>query len=260
MVRGKGPTEAKRPLKAGQSQGVLGIYGVSKGIGVPLEARELTEETEMTNLNPKYLRSHVIGDKPLANTVELFLDYNCPFSAKMFKKVQDEILPLLRERKLQDKYRFVFMNVVQPWHGVQSSVLHEVSFAVGRVDPDLFWTVSRVLFDNLAKFLDSEVYDKSRGQLTKEILALIVKETDGCIKTDSFKQIEQLLQVKGVGGPVASNDGSGVISDVKYFTRYHRTVGIHVTPSVMVNGVLVPQIESSTDAAKIIDILESQCN
>lgn len=243
-----------------ESSGVRWRFIVSDGLGGPLKVRELTEQTKMTNLHPKYLRSHVIGDKPLANTVELFLDYNCLYSAKMFKKVQDEILPLLKERKLQDKYRFVFMNVVQPWHGVQSSVLHEVSFAVGRVEPDLFWTVSRVLFDNVTKFLDSEVYDKSRGQLTKEILALIVKETDGTIKTDSLREIEQLLQVKGVGGPVATNNGSGVVKDVKYFTRYHRTVGIHVTPSVMVNGVLVPQIESSTDAAKIVDILESQCN
>lgn len=221
----------------------------------------------MTNLHPRFLASHVVKYSPRANTVELFLDYNCKFSAKMFKKVQDELVPLLQERQLDEKYNLVFVNVIQPWHGLQSSVLHEVSLAVARVHPEAFWTVSRVLFDHGTEFFDTEVYRKSRADLTTEVLALLRSEAGAAIgasgaeQEDRWQAVEQLIQVVGVDeqGP-PRNDGTGVIKDSKYFTRYQRTIGVHVTPSVVVNGVLVPQIESSTEATAIVDILEKVCN
>ena len=221
----------------------------------------------MTNLHPRYLASHVAKYSPKANTVELFLDYNCKFSAKMFKKVQDDLVPLLEKRGLSEKYNLVFVNVIQPWHGMQSSVLHEVSLAVARVHPAAFWTVSRVLFDHGTNFYDTEVYRKSRAELTAEVLALLRNEAgtavgaSGAEQEDCWRAVEQLLQVAGIDeqGP-PRNDGTGVIKDSKYFTRYQRTLGVHVTPSVMVNGVLVPQIESSSEPAAIVDILEKVCN
>lgn len=213
----------------------------------------------MTNLHPRYIKSHVAGFKPLANSVEVFLDYNCPYSGIMFKKVQDELLPRLQSEGLSEKYNIVFVNVVQPWHGVQSSILHDVSFAVSRVKPELFWKVSRAFFDNMTQFYDTEIEDKSRRELTREVIAL-VGQVPGISGTD-VERITELVAVAGVKADGSANNvGNGVAKDSKYFARYARTLGVHVTPSVLVNGIYMAQIESSTAAEKIIEILENQTN
>lgn len=210
----------------------------------------------MTNLHPRYIASHVIGYKPLANTIEVFLDYNCPFSGKMFKKIDTEILPLLKEKGLNDKYNIVFVNVIQPWHGFQSSILHDISFAVSKIAPNKFWDISRIFFNNIELFYDTQVINKSRKTLTEEILNLIKND----LSIEDLNKIKELLIIDGENSEKISNMGNSVIKDNKYFTRYHRTLGIHMTPSVMINGILISQIESSTDASKIIEIFESQCN
>lgn len=213
----------------------------------------------MTNLHPRYLTSHVYKYKPFANTVEVFLDYNCPFSGKMFIKIQDEIIPLLEKEGLGDKYNIVFVNVVQPWHGVQSSILHDVSFAVGKVVPESFWNVSRILFDNIKTFYDSETFNKTRCQIGDEVIELCEKdEKIGSSEIGKIRELIRPAQATADGG--ANNAGNGIAKDNKYFARYARTLGVHITPSVLVNGIYIPSIESSTDARKIIEMLENQCN
>lgn len=221
-----------------------------------------THTHTMTNLNPKYLKSHVYGKyTPLAHTVEIFLDYNCPFSAKMFKKLQDEVIPLMEKKNLTDKYNIVFINVVQPWHGMQSSILHDVSFAVSKVKPEIFWDVSRLFFDNITQFYDTECYDKSRKEITDEVVQL-ASGVEGGFQVTETAAIKELLAIKGLHAQEKelSNAGNGVAKDNKYFARYQRTLGVHVTPSVLVNGIYMSAIESSTAAEKIIEIIENQCN
>ncbi|KAG0651777.1 hypothetical protein D0Z07_2023 [Hyphodiscus hymeniophilus] len=38
-----------------------------------------------------------VASAPTLNTIELYLDYVCPYSAKMFKTVYTSVLPLIRE-------------------------------------------------------------------------------------------------------------------------------------------------------------------
>lgn len=211
----------------------------------------------MANLHPKYFKSHIYKYGPQisnnANSIEIFLDYNCPYSSKIFKKIEGELIPLIKKNKLEEKYNLIFVNVVQPWHGFQSSILHDVSFAVGKVEPELFWKFSRILFDNIEKFYDSEVFDLTRRQVTEKVIKLAADN----LKIDEEK-LWDYLNIKRNEDKSPSNFGNLVSKDNKYFTKYQRTLGVHVTPSVLVNGIYQPNIESSTPADEILKILENQ--
>lgn len=63
------------------------------------------------------------------NRVEYFLDFACPFSAKMYKVLAAKVLP--KAASMPD-VEMIFRHQVQPWH-VQSLILHECSLAVAKV-------------------------------------------------------------------------------------------------------------------------------
>lgn len=54
------------------------------------------------------------------HTVELFLDYVCPYSAKMFNTVYGSVFPAIKEKNL--KVQFLFRQQIQPWYGVRSII------------------------------------------------------------------------------------------------------------------------------------------
>ncbi|GMM29445.1 hypothetical protein DAMA08_021900 [Martiniozyma asiatica (nom. inval.)] len=201
-------------------------------------------------ISPKYHISHAKGE---GNAIEIYLDYNCPFSGKMFRKLQDELMPLVDAQGLTDKYQFIFVNVVQPWHGFQSSILHDASLAVAKVKPDSFWDASRALFDHIEEYYDSEVYDLTKRQLVEKISGLLADTCD-IEKSQLISLIEPSASIDGK----PNNAGNAVAKDCKYFARYSRTMGIHMTPSVVVNGIYIPQIESSTPVEQILEIMEAQ--
>ena len=58
------------------------------------------------------------------HTLELFADYVCPFSARIYRRVMEEVMPWLEEAH-PGKVEFVFRHQVQPWHP-QSALCHEV--------------------------------------------------------------------------------------------------------------------------------------
>jgi hypothetical protein len=227
------------------------------------KTREDNNTTQHNNmpLHPRYAVSHCLSGAPLAssNTVEVFLDFNCPFSAKMFRKLQDEVVPAIREDRESHNqsskdasFNLWMVNVVQPWHGVQSSILHDVSFAVARSAPSKYGAVARVLFDNIERFYDSEVQDLTRRQITQSILELISEK----LTLEEKRSVEALLYI----APDSGNAGNGVGVDNKYFAKYARTLGVHVTPTVVVNGIVVPSIESSTESENIVSILKDVTN
>ena len=177
----------------------------------------------------------------------------------MFRKLQDEVVPAIREdRESQNQssrdasFNLWMVNVVQPWHGVQSSILHDVSFAVARSAPSKYGAIARVLFDNIERFYDSEVQDLTRRQITQSVLELISEK----LTLEEKRSVEALLYI----APNSGNAGNGVGVDNKYFAKYSRTLGVHVTPTVVVNGIVVPSIESSTESENIVSILKDVTN
>lgn len=78
------------------------------------------------------------------HTLELYLDYVCPYSAKMFNTVYTSVFPLIRE-KYAGKVDVIFRQQIQPWHP-SSTLVHEAGVAVLRQEPGKFWEFSKVSF------------------------------------------------------------------------------------------------------------------
>src|SRR4051812_3388338 len=76
------------------------------------------------------------------HTLELYLDYVCPFSAKMFNTVYTSVLPLIRS-KYSSNVQILFRQQIQPWHP-SSTLVHEAGVAVLKLQPAKFWDFSKV--------------------------------------------------------------------------------------------------------------------
>ncbi|KAF2482610.1 thioredoxin-like protein [Neohortaea acidophila] len=190
-------------------------------------------------LNPRFAGQKLVpsGSGKTLHTLEFFLDYVCPFSAKQFKTLY-EIIPLVKQ-KYPDKVQFIFRQQIQPWHP-SSTLVHEAGAAVLRTNPDKFWDFSERLFEKQTDFFDVNVVNEARNK-TYERLAKIA----GDVGVDS-KKVYQLLEVPDKPDKDGNtNIGNGVTDDIKIMTKTNRLVGVHVTPTVMFNGVVEGGISSS---------------
>lgn len=50
------------------------------------------------------------------HTIEIYLDYVCPFSAKIFKTFYTKVRPLIEEQYTTPGVRVIFRQQIQPWH------------------------------------------------------------------------------------------------------------------------------------------------
>lgn len=218
-------------------------------------------------ISPKYALSHyystlkaVSSKKAVTpHVVNLYLDYNCPFSAKLFFKLASVIPTLQSEHP--DSFQFVFVNVVQPWHP-NSTLLHEYSFVVAQLlrakvpdkSNELFWLVSGALFINKEKFYDSATVSLGRNEIYKAINDAVFDIVElPFSKEDVLKD----LDIKEETNPEkASNGGNAATADVKYFTKYLRGVGVHVTPTVSVDGIVNDKVSSGSSENELVKVFE----
>ncbi|EGS18896.1 uncharacterized protein CTHT_0055090 [Thermochaetoides thermophila DSM 1495] len=188
--------------------------------------------------------------KPL-HTLEIFLDYTCPFSANLitralrteiFRTLTSVVIPHIRATpSLSSSLQLIFRHQIQPWHPT-STLAHEAALAVLRLtdgDPDKFWAFSAALFDAQKTLFDEAVVDETRNQ-TYRRLAKLAAETVGV----NEEQVYKLLEIKkGEGEP--RNVGNGVTVDVKFVVKMARLVSVHVSPTVLFDGVVQGDISSS---------------
>jgi hypothetical protein len=65
-------------------------------------------------LAPKYAaQKFTVTQTETLHTIELFLDYVCPYSAKMFHTMYDSVFPAVKAKNY--KVQFLFRQQVQPW-------------------------------------------------------------------------------------------------------------------------------------------------
>eukprot|EP00434_Breviolum_minutum_P017198 symbB.v1.2.015183.t1/scaffold1044.1/size142232/4 len=156
-----------------------------------------------------------------AVVVELFLDLCCPFSKRMLHTVAGDVAA-----SYEGKVNFIFHTVVQPWHA-QSSYMHEASLAVLKLHgPEAFWKYVVALSEHQENYFDDKTFDKSRQQIYRD-LAILAHE-----QGYDDKKIMARLQLAGLG-----NAGNAVTQHLKWATKFHRVRGVHVTPTVFVNGL-----------------------
>lgn len=188
------------------------------------------------SIAPKYA-AQTLGPAGV-NTIELYLDYVCPFSAKLYKNLRSTFIPALEE-KYPGQFRFVFRHQVQPWHP-SSTLVHEAGIAVSKLAPAKFWEFSDALFDRAKEYYDEPVYHESRAETYKR-LAKLAHESVG-VDQDQFLKLVTVAPADGE----PKNASNALQVDLKYFIRQSRQTGIHVSPTIVVNGIIDNSIESSS--------------
>ncbi|KAJ5166543.1 uncharacterized protein N7482_005324 [Penicillium canariense] len=193
---------------------------------------------------PKYAGLKLSAGTPqeTQHTLELYLDYVCPFSAKMFNTFYTTC-PLIAEQ-YSSRLQVIFRQHIQPWHP-SSTLTHEAGAAVLRLAPEKFWDFSAALFQRQADFFDVSVVNETRNK-TYERLAKIA----GSVGVDEQKVLALLLIPETSDSSGQLNVGNQVTNDIKWMIKADRVIGVHVSPTVFFNGVEERGISSSFTAAQ----------
>lgn len=156
----------------------------------------------------------------------------------MFDTLYTSILPTI-EKTYASKLQLIFRQQIQPWHP-SSTLTHEAGAAVLKLSPDKFWDFSHALFAAQTEYFDVNVVNETRNATYKRLAALA-----GKAGVDE-KNIYGLLEIGDKPGKDgALNTGNGVTDDIKVMVKTNRMVGVHVTPTVVFNGVVENSISSS---------------
>jgi protein-disulfide isomerase len=188
---------------------------------------------------------------PARHTLEFFLDYCCPYSAKIFKTITGTIAPLIRDNAAwAPAVELVFRQQIQPWHP-SSTLMHEAALAVLATSPERFWDFSAALFAQQRDYFDVAVVNETRNQTYGRLARLAAS-----VGADEARVLDQLRipETAAEGGDL--NVGNKVTASCKIFTKMHRLVGVHVTPTVIFDGVVRGEIGSAWTADQWKQFLE----
>ncbi|KAK6538724.1 hypothetical protein TWF694_010299 [Orbilia ellipsospora] len=190
-------------------------------------------------VNPKFSAhihsSEYTGQKP-PHTLELYLDFVCPYSAKLWKRINEDVIPYLDAKKPK-QVEIIFRQLIQPWHP-SSTLVHESALAVEKIAPEKFWTYSDALFKAQKDYFDVNVVNETRNQTYTRLAQLA-----GSVGVDPV-EIQKVLHVADKPDGDSYNIGNQVTNDVKFITKAARQVSAHVTPTVFFNGVMENSISS----------------
>ncbi|CED85619.1 Thioredoxin-like fold [Phaffia rhodozyma] len=183
-----------------------------------------------------------IGSPSSPHTLEVWIDYLCPFSAKIVKSLDENVLPLINQGgKYESKVQLIIRLQPQPWHG-SSTYLHESALAFGKVEPTKFWEYTTFLFENQTAFFDIPSSGLTVVQIREKLQDLAGK----VLSNPSQKsQILELITPK-----TTPNGGVSVTDDLKYNIKIGRQNGIHVTPTALFDGLIDNSVSSSFGKAE----------
>jgi len=150
----------------------------------------------------------------------------------------------------------IFRCQVQPWHP-SSTLTHEAALAVGMLAPGAFWTYSRLLFEHQKEYFDANVVNETRNQ-TYRRLAKLAGQLEAEVKKDADKGVEvprgieekvyQMLEISDKPDKDGGlNTGNQITDALKAQIKAARLVGVHVSPTVIFDGVVRGEISSSWD-------------
>ncbi|KAJ2079986.1 hypothetical protein H4R24_003389 [Coemansia sp. RSA 988] len=189
------------------------------------------------SLSPVYAAHCLIrGVTSNAHTLEVFLDFTCPFSAKIWKTLYKQVVPNIKSLNLP--VTIIFRHQVQPWHPT-STLLHEASLAVEKLNPSGFAGFLDVLFDKQRDYFDEATVNLTRNQIYHKLAELALSIN----AVDDNQALLQLLDIESSDDP--KNSGNAVSADLKYHIKLARAQGIHVSPTVVFDGIRDDSVSSS---------------
>ncbi|KWU46773.1 hypothetical protein RHOSPDRAFT_31591 [Rhodotorula sp. JG-1b] len=193
-------------------------------------------------LAPQFATHRIAGRATAAHVLELYLDIICPFSRKQLQGVREYVLPFAEANP--EALTVIIRQVPQAWHS-SSTLVHEASLGVSRalIDSGKVQTWAEAgpqwrdffykLIDEQEAFHDEPCAVETPNQ-TRERLADYAE----AVGVDRKAFLEAVKVGKG-------NAGTSVTSDLKLQIKFHRMRGIHVTPTVTLDGLVEPSISSS---------------
>ncbi|EJD35965.1 hypothetical protein AURDEDRAFT_154732 [Auricularia subglabra TFB-10046 SS5] len=190
----------------------------------------------------------ILGSPTAPHTLDFFLDFVCPFSKK---SALNAINGVLRGKLLapggpyDGKVKVILRLQVQPWH-VTSMLTHESALAVLRLAPERFWDYATALFEHQDEYFDIPTADLTPTQIRAKLAALAAS----VIGQDKEAAVLDLLALKG-----SPNGGNAVTDDLKYLIKFSRQNSIHVSPTVLLNGLVANEISSSWGEKEWTDFL-----
>jgi len=165
----------------------------------------------------------------------------------MFTTLYNDVLP---EFKDDSDVSFVIHQVVQPWHP-QGTMVHEAALAVKQVEPSAYADYVKAIYDAFCGddqlFSDEYTWSKTRLEIYDDLLKLLPSGADAAA-------VKALLLPKGTGG----NEGNAMTQEIKWATKYHRGRGVHVTPTVFVNGLEAGVVSSGWKKEDWIKFLDKR--
>ncbi|KAF2736639.1 hypothetical protein EJ04DRAFT_462697 [Polyplosphaeria fusca] len=193
-------------------------------------------------LPPKFAGQKLVSSAiqpATVHTLEIYLDYVCPFSAKMFKTIYTSPLRSHLLTTYPTSLQTIFRQQIQPWHP-SSTLTHEAGIAVLQLAPPAkFLDFSAALFERQAEFFDANVVNETRNATYKRLAAIA-----GGVGVDEKGVYERLEISDRPGEDGGLNGGNGVTADVKVLVKMNRLVGVHVTPTVVLDGVVRGEVSS----------------
>ncbi|KAF8318155.1 hypothetical protein DL93DRAFT_2076137 [Clavulina sp. PMI_390] len=190
---------------------------------------------------PPHLAFLRIGSPLAPHTLEIFLDYVCPYSAKIMRNaIEPVIKPAVTTGALKDKVQLLIRLQVQPWH-VFSLPTHEVAIAVGRVSPESFWDYTVALLKGQDAYFDNPTAHSTPTEIRESLLKLA--STIPSIGEAKIPAIRELVSLN-FDGP-AKNDGVPVTPDIKWHVKLARQNSVHVSPTVVWDGIKNDDIGSA---------------
>ena len=170
-----------------------------------------------------------IGSTPVSASgglqLEVFVDFTCPFSKKIYDVLVKEVKP-----HYGHKLELIFQLVPQPWHPA-SCMVHESFHAACLAAPFKEEKLFAVTFrDALVHFGDSHTMESSRKKVHAQLSGIY----EDCA-------VEKMAFLKNLALDTADgqvNGGNAASRLVKLYVKQHRQLGVHVTPTIRVNGVV----------------------
>jgi len=113
--------------------------------------------------------------------------------------------------------------------------MHEAALAVAKVAGDeAFWKFSDAAMASAEKFYDVAVIDKTRRELWDDMVKLAEEAVPGI----DVAVLKSVLSLQTEAHPDERNIGCGVIQELKWAIKHSRLLGIHVSPTTTLNGVV----------------------
>jgi protein-disulfide isomerase len=189
---------------------------------------------------------------PAQHTIEVYLDYTCPYAARTFQTLDSSVFPAVRaDQTLAPAVQFIFRHQIQPWHPA-SLLAHEAALAVLRTVPKCFWPFSKALFAAQQEFFDAKAATETRNQ-TYARLARIANS----VGADGDVVLSLLVVPEVPAADLSYNAGNAMTKDIKQIVKMARLMHVHVTPTVVLDGITQDQISSSWTGDQWLEWMKS---